>query len=67
MSDVKYPNVTVRLVGEDGNAMVIMGLVSQALKKAGASKQEIATFRQECMSGDYDNLLRVCMEWVNVE
>jgi hypothetical protein len=63
---VKYPGVEVRLVGEDGNAYAIMGRVSAALKRAGASPEEIKEYMDESMSGDYDNLLRTAMKWVEV-
>ena len=59
-------NVTVRLIGEDGNAFAIIGRVSTALKKAGYH-QEAKDFTEKCFSGDYDNILRLCMEYVNVE
>jgi hypothetical protein len=62
----KY-DVTVQLVGEDGNAFAIMGKVQRALKKAGATESELNQYLNESTSGDYDNLLRVAMEWVNVE
>jgi hypothetical protein len=61
----KY-NITVELVGHDGNAFAIMGRVSHALKEAGAGKEEIDQYMNESMSEDYDNLLRVAMEWVDV-
>jgi hypothetical protein len=61
----KY-DVEVQLVGNDGNAFAIMGAVQSALKKAGASKEELSQYMSESMSGDYDNLLRVAMEWVEV-
>lgn len=64
---VKYPNVKVKLVGNNGNAFALMGLVSKALKSAGVTSSEVSEFRTESMSGDYDNLLRTCMKWVNVE
>lgn len=63
---VKYPNIKVRLTGRDGNAFVIMGAVTSALKKAGAPKAELDLFREEALSGDYNNLLRTCMNWVVV-
>jgi hypothetical protein len=44
-----------------------MGAVKSALKKAGASKEEIEQYLTDSMSGDYDNLLRVAMEWVKVK
>jgi len=59
-------DVDVQLVGRDGNAFAIMGAVSKALRRAGATAEEIAKYREESTSGDYDNLLRVAMEWVRV-
>lgn len=66
MPDIKYPDVQVQLVGEDGNAFAIMGAVSKALRRAGVPKEEIDQYRAESMSGDYDNLLSVAMQWVDV-
>jgi hypothetical protein len=62
----KY-NVKVQLSGNDGNAFSVMGTVKQALKKAGASSEELSQYVSDSMSGDYDNLLRVAMDWVEVE
>ncbi len=62
----KY-DVKVRLSGNDGNAFAIMGEVKSALKKAGASKEELDKYLADSMSGDYDNLLRVAMDWVVVK
>jgi hypothetical protein len=62
----KYPDVQVDLVGEDGNAMAIMARVSSALRRAGVSEEERNAYYAESTSGDYDNLLRVAMEWVEV-
>ena len=56
----------VKLVGEDGNAYAVMGTVSRALRKAGADKEYVNKYYSEAMSGDYDNLLRVSMEYVDV-
>jgi hypothetical protein len=61
----KY-NVKVQLSGNDGNAFAVMGTVKSALKKAGASNEELDKYLADSMSGDYDNLLRVAMEWVEV-
>jgi hypothetical protein len=66
MAEVKYPDVHVQLTGQDGNAYAIMGAVGKALRRAGASAEEIKQYQDESMSGDYDNLLRVAMAWVNV-
>jgi len=61
----KY-NIEVQLSGNDGNAFAIMASIRSALKRAGASESEISLYTQESMSGDYDNLLRVANEWVEV-
>lgn len=61
----KY-DVKVQLSGNDGNAFAIMGAVKSALKKAGATREELDEYLKESMSGDYDNLLRVAMKWVVV-
>jgi hypothetical protein len=38
MVAMKYPNVSVRLVGEDGNAFAILGRVIKAMRHADVSK-----------------------------
>lgn len=65
--DVKYPDVTVQLIGADGNAFAILGKVQRALREAGADKAEIEDFMAEAMSGDYDHLLATVTAWVEVE
>ena len=62
----KYPNITVQLTGNDGNAFAIMGAVRKALKREKVSADEIAEYTKQSTSGDYDNLLRVSMSWVTV-
>jgi len=59
-------DITVNLVGEDGNAFAILANVQKALRKNGVSKDERDQYLSEAMAGDYDNLLRVTMDWVNV-
>ena len=58
---------TVKLIGEDGNAFSIMGLVKKTLKHAGADKEYVDKYLNEATSGDYDHLLVVSIEYVNVE
>ena len=64
---VKFHDVTVELIGNDGNAFAILGAVQNALRKAGVSPHDIAEYKRQAMSGDYDNLLRVTAQTVNVE
>ena len=56
----------VKLVGEDGNAFAIMGRVTKALRRAGADKEYLDKYQKEATSGDYDHLLQVTMEYVEV-
>lgn len=62
----KFPDVEVQLSGEDGNAFFIIGRVSKALRRGGATPGQIEEFRKEAMSGDYDNVIRTAMAWVDV-
>ena len=63
---VKYPEIEVELVGQDGNAFAILGKVQKALRRANVSEEEIKKYLDEAMSGDYNHLLRTTMEWVEV-
>ncbi|MCK5096605.1 MAG: hypothetical protein KAR45_00800 [Desulfobacteraceae bacterium] len=56
----------VKLIDSNGNAFAIMGRVKNALVKAGADKEYVKKYQDEAMSGDYDNLLCVTMDYVNV-
>lgn len=55
----------MQLSSGDGGAGVIIGRVSGALRRAGHA-DEISDFTQQAMDGDYDHVLRTCMEWVDV-
>jgi hypothetical protein len=66
MSNVKFPKVKVKLVGEDGNAFSIMGRVVAAMRKAKCSNEDIKAYQTAATSGDYSNLLRVTMDTVSV-
>ena len=66
MNATKY-NVTVQLSGRDGNAFAIMAAVSKALRQAGVSEEEINQYQDESMSGNYENLLLVAAQWVNIK
>ena len=62
---VNGKTVKMKLVGLDGNAFFLMGAFSNEAKKQKWSKEEIDVVIQECMSGDYDHLLRTLMEHTN--
>jgi hypothetical protein len=63
--EVKYPDVHVSLVGEDGNAYAILGRVSKALRRAGHG-DVVSEYTAEATAGDYDDLLATTMRWVEV-
>lgn len=60
---MKKPKISGNI---NGNAFSIMGAVTKALRKAG-QEDKIEKYRKEAMSGDYDNLLRVSMEYVDFD
>ena len=62
----KYPNITVNLVGNDGNAMTILGQCTRTARLNGVPQDEIDTFFNEATSGNYDHLLQTCMQWFDV-
>lgn len=63
----KFPDAVVILSeGQDGNAFAILANASRALKRAGASHDDIQAFRKEAMSGDYDNVIQTVMRWCDV-
>lgn len=57
MKKVIDKTVNLDLVGNNGNAYVILGLFARAAKKEGWLKTEIDTVVKEAISGDYDHLL----------
>lgn len=61
-----YPDVQVQLSGEDGNAFVIIARIGAALRRAKVPRDRIEEFHKEAMNGDYDNVLRTAMRWVDV-
>lgn len=65
-SEEEWEKPVVPLVGEDSNAGAIIGRVTKALRKAGAPKKVIDEYREKAMSGDYNNLLNVTMEYIEL-
>ena len=63
----RYPEIQVRLSGEDGNAFAILGRTAAALRAAGVPPEEIDAFFAEATSGDYDHLLQTTMAWVDCD
>lgn len=53
------------LVGVDGNAFSVMGYTARALRTAGLGDKS-SEMHKKATSGDYNNLLRVCMEYIDM-
>lgn len=63
---MKKEKPLVKLIGKNGNAFFILGTVRKALLKNGM-EQEAKEFMEKATAGDYDNLLKVVMDYVDVE
>lgn len=58
--------VKVRLIGGSGNAFAVMGKVIRAMRKEGVDEFTVQEYIAEATKGDYDNLLKVTMDYVEV-
>ena len=67
MSTVKYPDIYVRLVHEDGNAFSILARVTSAMKRNGLGQVEIDEFISTATASSYDNLLRTVCDWFAID
>ena len=63
--EVRHPDVVVPLTGVDGNSMMVLGLVSRELKRAGYG-DEVPQFQAEATSSDWGHLITTVSRWVNV-
>ena len=57
---------TLELVGQDGNAYVILDLAKRASQKAKWAEAQWNEFHTKATSGNYDNLLVTCMTYFDV-
>lgn len=59
----KYPEIKVKLVGEDGNAYAILARCRKAMRKANIDAEVQENFLKEATSGNYNHLLITVMKW----
>ena len=60
---------TCKLIGENGNIFNLMGIASRALKENG-SPDQAEEMRKRIIGGEagnYDEVLRIIMEYVEIE
>ena len=62
-----FKHINIAMVGEDGNAMSIMGRVHKAMRRDGCEPEEITAVMDEMKAGDYDHLLNTVMETFSVD
>jgi len=55
-----------QLTGQDGNVFSIIGRVSKTLKKAGMPEKAKEFTEKAFKSGSYDEVLRLCSDYVEV-
>lgn len=56
-----------KLIGEDGNAFAIIGRVSKTLKRAGLYDRAAEFIKRAFAADSYDEVLRLCMDYVEVK
>jgi hypothetical protein len=64
--EVKFPDITVQLSGEDGNVFGIIGRVTEALRRAGHREEAKQYSREMFAAESYDHALQITMSWVTV-
>lgn len=56
-----------KLIGEDSNVFNLIGKASRSLKKAGMTKESLEMSEKCFQAENYDHVLRIIMEYVEVE
>ena len=63
---IKHPEITVQLVGQNGNVFNLMGIVANALRKIGFGEEVQEFITDVTSSKSYHEALAVMMRWVDV-
>lgn len=63
---IKHPEITVQLVGQNGNVFNLMGIVANALRKNGFGEEVQSFITEVTSSQSYHEALAVMMRWVDV-
>lgn len=65
-NQIKYPEVKVKLLGNDGNAFAILSACKYQAMKEGLNQKHIKEFMDEAVAKDYDHLLQTCMKYFEI-
>jgi hypothetical protein len=63
----RFPDIHVDLLGQDANAAGMIGRTMKALRRGGATADDIAAFMDEATSGDYDNVIQTIGRWADTD
>ncbi len=56
-----------KLIGQDGNIFNLMGIACRALRDAGLEKRAVEMIERISLAQDYDEALRIILEYVEAE
>ena len=57
--------LTIDLTGPNGNALAIAAIMAGVFKQLGM-REEIPVYREKVLSGDYENVLKVTGEYLDM-
>lgn len=66
-SGASDPLPVCRLIGTDGNVFAIIGMVRRTLREAGQPERASAFEERAFQSRSYDEVLQLCMDYVEVQ
>ena len=66
-SEPSDPLPVCRLIGTDGNVFAIIGKVRRTLREAGQPERASAFAERAFQSRSYDEVLQLCLEYVDVQ
>ena len=64
--NIKHPDISVQLTGQDGNVFNLMGIVARALRSNGFWGEVDDFISEVTSSKSYHEALAVMMQWVDV-
>lgn len=63
----KYPNVKVRLTGQDSNVFNLLAVCTREARKQGVSRQELNSLQNEVFRcSSFEEALETMSNWFNV-
>jgi hypothetical protein len=66
MISPRFPDIKVKLVGENLDSFFVLAKVLEAMRAANISKADTDTFISEAKSSNEQSIIQVCKSWVNI-